>query len=107
MIITKRILKDMTDLEKYNRVNSCETIEELCECIRKFSTNKGAISGRTRVFMSESMVKNAIEYYDDNTNQVPPNGVTRVFGLRQQLMYLKYYKPFKATKIKTITVYAK
>ena len=94
----------MNKLDKYELVNSCETIEELCDCIRKFSTNRGAISGKTRIFMSESMVKNAIEYYDDDMNIVSPNGVTRMFGLRQQLMYLKYYKP---TKIRTITVYVK
>jgi len=80
----------MTDLEKYQRVNSCETIEELQQCILDFADDAGMIQGRTRKFIADSMAYNAKSFYD--LEFLSPNVITREFGLRQHAMYLKYYK---------------
>lgn len=81
----------MNELEKYERVNSCETIEELQQCILNFAIN-GIIQGRTREFDANKMAENALHYYNDDSGDLWPNVMTREYGIRQQAMYLKYYK---------------
>jgi len=80
----------MTELEKYQRVNACETIEELQQCILDFAGEDGMIQGRTRKFDAFEMANN-LEIYVNGRNETP-NVLTREFGIRQQAMYLKYYK---------------
>lgn len=80
----------MTDLEKYQKVNACETIESLEEAILSFADADGQIKGRSRTFDAVKMAEGARLYYDSAI--VIPNVVTREFGLRQQLIYLKIYK---------------
>lgn len=80
----------MTELEKYQKVNQAETIEQLCECILSFADESGMIKGRTRDFNAAKMVRNARLYHDGEG--LVPNVITREYGLRQQAMYLKYYK---------------
>lgn len=83
----------MSDLEKYEAVNKCETFEEFEKILLNFADEKtGKIQGRTREFDAKQMVHNAKIYYEDGDESLIPNVVTREFGLRQQLMYLKYYK---------------
>lgn len=81
----------MTELEKYERVNKCENIDDLVQCILDFAVD-GRIQGRTRGFDAERMASLCRDYYNDETNTMFPNVITREFGLRQQAMYLKYYK---------------
>lgn len=78
----------MTDLEKYQLINSCETVEDLEKAILAFQESDGSISGRTRDFNAERMasyVKGVV------TEGLVPNFLTRKFGIRQQALYLRYY----------------
>lgn len=79
----------MTELEKYQRVNSCETQEELIQCILDFAED-GFIQGRVRKFDAQKMAENAFAYLN-NKALSSPNTITREFGIRQQAIYLKYY----------------
>lgn len=81
----------MNDLDKYEKVNNCETIDELQQCIKDFANN-GIIQGKTRMFDAEKMFNGLLNYYYDSSETIPPNIVTRMWGLRQQAIYLKYYK---------------
>ncbi len=83
----------MTNLEKFEAVNKCKDFEEFKKVLLSFADETGIIQGRTRGFDAEKMARNAEFFYNNPTNQWsnPPNVVTREFGLRQQLMYLKYY----------------
>jgi len=81
----------MTDLEKYDAVNRCETIEELTAVIRSFADEHGIIEGRLKNFRADRMAEGAQDFYDDRLYG-SARTVTRQFGLRQQLIYLKFYK---------------
>lgn len=78
----------MTELEKFQRVNSCETIQELCKIILDFADEKGDIQGRTRKFSATKMSDWCYGYIRGTHNQ--PRYITREFGIRQQAMYIKY-----------------
>ena len=73
---------------KWERVNKCETVEELKQCILDFADEDGMIQGRTRKFEAKKMVIGLENYIN---NHSIPNVITRDYGLRQQAMYLKYY----------------
>ena len=75
----------MTDLEKYEAVNKCETLEELAECILSFA-NKGLIKGRTKIF-NAGMMAAACRQYDLTFHST----LTREFGIRQQAMMILFY----------------
>lgn len=79
-------------LEKFQKVNNCETIQSLMDCIRDFSSENGLIQGRTRLFDAEKMAGYALKYFEDDSGLIPPNVLTREFGIRQQAMYLKFHK---------------
>lgn len=81
----------MTDLEKYEAVNKCETYEEFDKVLLSFADENGEIEGRNRKFNVTTMREGAYAYFY-NKMWGSPNTVTRMWGLRQQLMYLKYYK---------------
>jgi hypothetical protein len=79
----------MTDLEKYELVNKCETSEELSDAIIKISNPKtGLISGRIRMFIADQMANYCDLVINGNSS---PNLLTREFGIRQQALYIKYY----------------
>lgn len=75
----------MTREEIYDKVNRCETFDELADVILAISED-GRIQGRTRDFdaikMSE-VCRNFRDHY--------PNLLTREFGIRQQALYISYY----------------
>lgn len=75
----------MTDLEKYNKVNQTESLQELAEVIRGFAPN-GNIQGRARKFSSELM---AIAC--ENYSLFYHNTLTREFGIRQQAIMLLHH----------------
>jgi hypothetical protein len=81
---------DKIELAKYTDVNSCETSEDLYATILSFADDDGMIQGRTRKFVALSMANNLQAYMNDDL--VPPNVLTREYGIRQQAMYLKYYE---------------
>lgn len=79
----------MTDLEKYELVNSCETVEALEAAILTFTDPEtGRIQGRRRNFDGATMASSVRPIVEGNGW---PNSLTREFGIRQQALYLKYY----------------
>ncbi len=79
----------MTNLEKYEMVNACETVEALEAAILSFTDPEtGLIQGRTRTFNGATMAS-AVRTVVMGTER--PNILTREFGIRQQALYLRYY----------------
>jgi hypothetical protein len=78
----------MTELQKYQMVNQCETQEDIINCISAFADENGEIQGRIRNFNAAKMCGMTKLYFN---NQIEPNVLTREYGLRQQAMYIKYY----------------
>ena len=78
----------MTDLEKYELVNKCETRQALKDAIMAFAEEDGSIQGRTRNFNATQMAENVDRVVD---KQLIPNVLTREFGIRQQALYLCFY----------------
>jgi len=81
----------MTELEKFQAVNACETAEELAEVVLSFADSEGLIKGRSRMFDAQRMANNV--YYVINQEAIP-NLLTREFGIRQQALYIQFYKNF-------------
>lgn len=85
----------MTDLEKYELVNGCETIKALEKAIISFTDLKtGLIQGRRRNFDGIEMASKVRAIVEEDGW---PNNLTREFGIRQQALYLKHYTKEKAT----------
>lgn len=80
----------MTDLEKFELVNSCESIKELQNAILKIGES-GLIEGRKRIFDAEKMANCVPTIVKENGY---PNYLTRKWGIRQQALYLREYKLF-------------
>ena len=80
----------MTDLEKYETVNSCESFAELLIILKSFANKMGIVEGRTKGFSADKMIL-ACKYWWDSPHLIEPNCMTRMWGLRQQMMYLRYY----------------
>lgn len=79
----------MTDLEKFQAVNVCETTEALKKAIISFADSNGEIQGRRKTFNADRMANKV----DGVVNkQLSPNNLTREFGIRQQALYLSYYE---------------
>ncbi len=76
----------MDRLEKYEKVNQCETLEQLAKVIESFSDDNGMIQGRTQKFNAKRMADSCRVYYS-----MPKNCLTREFGIRQQALYIEYY----------------
>ena len=80
----------MTELEKYELVNSCESIKELQNAILKIGES-GMIEGRKRIFDAENMANCVPTIVKENGY---PNYLTRKWGIRQQALYLREYELF-------------
>lgn len=76
----------MTREQKYDAVNSCETLLGLANTIRSFADEDGMIQGRTKKFDAERMARMC-----ENYTVHPRNVLTREFGIRQQAMMIEYY----------------
>ena len=80
----------MTDLEKYEKVNSCETVEELEQAIIEIGKElNNTILGRKYCFDSKRMASRCKDVFDGKLN---PEVLTRNYGIRQQMFYLIHYK---------------
>ena len=78
----------MTELEKYQLVNSCETVEGLTNAIRQIADPEtGKIQGRVKEFDSQRMAGYVTFVINEGA---PANLLTREFGIRQQALYIKY-----------------
>lgn len=80
------------ELERYQAVNDCETVEELQQVILSFADAQGKIRGRDRYFNAQKMADNLLKYYNDDSGMDvwPPNLLTRNWGIRQQAMHIKW-----------------
>jgi hypothetical protein len=78
----------MTELEKWQLVNQCETQAQLADAITKFSDSEGMIQGRERKFEASKMIIGLSYFF---TDEMPANVLTREFGIRQQAIYLKTF----------------
>ena len=85
------LYNNLSELEKYELVNSCESITEFVDVLRALGDSDGFIEGKSRKFITEKMIFLATEFYND-TPLINANVVTRKYGLRQQLIYLKSIK---------------
>ncbi len=91
LIFPKPISAENIELQRYERVNKCETIDELCDVLKSFADDSGHIQGRYKTFEADNMIAWARAFYNGET--IFANRVTREYGLRQQLLYLCHYKP--------------
>jgi hypothetical protein len=78
----------MTELEKWQAVNQCETQAQLADLITKFTDSEGMIQGRERKFDASKMII-GLSYF--MTDEMPANVLTREYGIRQQAIYLKIF----------------
>jgi hypothetical protein len=78
----------MTELQKWQAVNQCETQSELADLISKFADKEGMIQGRERKFDASNMIIGLSYFMID---EMPANVLTREFGIRQQAIYLKAF----------------
>lgn len=79
----------MTELEKYELVNSAESTEELLQAVQNIYIETDRV-GRTGNLDKERMLIHILEFIIGMN--IPANSITRQYGIRQQAMYLKYYK---------------
>lgn len=78
----------MTELQKWQAVNQCETQAQLADLIAKFADEDGMIQGRERKFDASKMII-GLSYF--MVDQMPANVLTREYGIRQQAIYLKIF----------------
>ncbi|MEN6292339.1 MAG: hypothetical protein ABFD07_10060 [Methanobacterium sp.] len=76
----------MTDLEKFQAVNKCESYDELAKVIESFADEHGQIEGRRDSFSAKRMAEAC-----RNFNSVRANKLTREWGIRQQALYIRFY----------------
>lgn len=69
-------------------INMAETIDQVYEVMRIIANEDGLIAGRHRNFNVEKMIANIGKYMTGEITT--PNIATREFGIRQQMMYIKY-----------------
>ena len=79
----------MEEVEKWKRINSCETHEELKKAIIEIADN-GNIQGREKSWKA-SYQSDVVQFLWENPN-IGMNMLTRSYGIRQQMMYLLYYR---------------
>ena len=79
-------MKKLNREQKYDAVNSSESLLGLSNLIKEFADKDGMIQGRTRKFEAEKMAHACMAM-----GTIRPNFLTREFGIRQQAMYLNYY----------------
>lgn len=79
----------LTDLEKYDRVNSAESIQDLEEAIRLVADGSDWIQGRSKTFNTDHQVAAVGPVV---RGSIIPETLTRMFGIRQQALYLRYYE---------------
>lgn len=82
----------MTDLEKFQLINKCDTAEELSAAILTIAEN-GIIQGRVLEFKASHL---AAHVQGVIAGEVIPNALTREFGIRQQALYIMYYEQMRS-----------
>lgn len=77
----------MTDLEKYELINSTKYVSELVEAIEKI----GPVKGTKREYSVDEL-KAAIDIVKQHPYYPYLNTLTRTYGIRQQMLYLVTYR---------------
>lgn len=80
--------KDLEDFYIYERVNQCESYEELADVIESLTDIHGLIEGRSQALDGDVMAQKCRDF----ENVSNPSWLTRRYGIRQQAMYIKYYR---------------
>lgn len=80
---------DMEEVEKWKRINSCETHEELKKAIIEIADNDN-IQGSTKSWKA-SYQSDVVQFLWENPT-IEMNMLTRSYGIRQQMIYLLYYR---------------
>jgi len=81
----------MTELQKYEIVNSAESLDQLSTAILFINDSNGDIRGRNRMFNG---VKMAAMCYQ--VPKLPYSVLTRNYGIRQQAMYIVHYEELES-----------
>lgn len=78
--------QQLSELGKYKAVNATKNLKELAEVILSLADPNGMIQGRELAFTADRMAENCL-----NIENVPSNTLTRMYGIRQQALYLQKY----------------
>lgn len=74
----------MTELEKYQVVNSCTSLPELASAINLLQNDKGEVEiSHNRTMSAHIMVQTCLDFSEFNQNNL-----TRKYGIRQQAVML-------------------
>lgn len=84
------IEKSIKDLETYEKVNACNTFQELASIILSLADENGMIQGRIKKFNASEMAERCLNF-KHYAKQGYANCLTRQYGIRQQALYLTYY----------------
>lgn len=76
----------MSDLEKYQKVNKCNSLNELANVIESIADIDGYIKGRRNNFNAKVMADICRRYTTCEHNML-----TREYGIRQQALYILFY----------------
>lgn len=79
----------MEELDKWKLVNSCETFQELFDAVADIGPIEYSSNNRIMPIKSAEYVINAIRVACSEENY---SYVTRNYGLRSKVIYLKQYK---------------
>ena len=77
----------LTELERYETVNACETADDLSKAILSMADANGMIQGRSRSFVASKMAGYPAAVI---AGECTPNVLTRMYGIRQQALYIKH-----------------
>jgi len=78
----------MTELEKYQLINSSESVEDLQRNIELISDDTGHIKGSMNYFNASTQALAVRVFMEDACRSTM---LTRSYGIRRQAIYLKFY----------------
>lgn len=76
----------MTELEKYELVNSAESGDSLITIINTIA-EEGKIEGKSRSFLALNLTECVNKFL---RGEIPARFLTRSYGIRQQAIYIRY-----------------
>jgi hypothetical protein len=79
-------IKNLEELKKWIKINECENSEDLANAVLSIADEEGEIQGRKKKFKAKKL---AIYIEGVILGALPPNLLTREYGIRQQALYIK------------------
>jgi hypothetical protein len=79
-------IKNIEELQKWIVINECETSEDLSKAILNIADEEGEIQGHMKKFKAKKL---AVYVEGVILGALPPNLLTRKYGIRQQALYIK------------------